>query len=310
MTQPVTNATMTGTLRPLPLALTALVAALTGGCLGATEPGVDCGAGEAFDYGDATYCVYSAAIIIEGFDCPAAVPFQIPMEDLVVCAPSTSPPSGGWDAMGEAWHQQHQPSLDAFDTRDGGADTADTVDATDTTDTGPTTSVCTQGLEPGQCWTAAQCPSAWRCEGAAPGCTPCGDCVEPIAGARGQCRPDSDVASLGLVGWPGLGGIDGEAPVALYWIVDGLYPGLECPSFSLEVWDGVAFTAGPSESACTSFASVSDRTTIARQGPLVGNPGDSVRIRARGHYRTQCGATPETCVGDVELVSDELVLHR
>jgi len=112
-------------------------------CLDDKSPALDCGqGGDAFAYAGAGYCMYTGAIIIEGFDCPAMVPFEHRSGDVVVCAPSEQPPEGGWEVVVQSWQEQRpgvdaaQPETDATDS--GAADTSP-VDTSpvDTSEPGP-----------------------------------------------------------------------------------------------------------------------------------------------------------------------------
>ena len=293
---------------------------LLGGCLDDKAPALSCGAGgDAFAYAGAGYCIYAGAIIIEGFDCPAMVPFEHQSGDVVVCAPSEEPPDGGWEQLITTWKQQ-RPGGGDTSAPDSAADTSpdSAIDTTESDtrgdagpDTGePPTSMCAEGLAPGACWDGSQCPTDWNCEGAAIACTPCVDCPTPISGTPGSCRPVSGQSALGLVAWPGFGGAEGGVPIALWWLDNAFYTLLECPSFALEVKDGAGgFSAGPSESACSGPTSLPSQVVIARPGPDVAIPGSALTVRARGRYRTDCfGSEPSSCGGEVELLSNEVTL--
>jgi len=299
------------------LAIVALLG--SGACLDDKGSHVDCGQGDAFNYAGADYCIYAAAIIIEGFDCPAAVPFGHETGELLICGPSNNPPEGGWDDLVQEWETHGNPGGDVSQpetlsdtsqpetTEETTPDTADTNDAADTT---PTPGLCVDGLAPGACWDASQCPAGWLCDGAAPGCTPCVDCPEPIPGVAGTCRPDPGADALGLVGWPGFEGAAGDVPVVMWWIDSAFYTLLECPSFTLELRDGSGvFAAGPAESACSAAASAPTAAVVVRPGPAI-DTSVAVVVRARGRYRTGCfSLDPAECTGQVDLLSNEVELR-
>jgi|GEM_PF-4730983 len=300
-------------LAPLSLGLALTLAA----CLDDRGAHVDCGQGDAFNYAGADYCIYASAIIIEGFDCPAAVPFGQEMGDLFICSPTGMPPDGGWDVLVTNWEQEGNGGPDTWQPDTLGDSNLpetspevvpDTTIERSETDTTPIPTVCVDGLNPGTCWDAAQCPSGWVCEGAAPGCTPCVDCPDPIPGYAGACRPEPAVDTLGLLAWP-AGAAQPDQLVALFWIQSAFYALLECPAFDLElgVGDG-SFTPGPSESACSGVITPDSGTVIARNSPMP-EVRTGAGVRVQGRYRTNCVAQdPAGCEGTVELTSNVVVL--
>ncbi|MCB9736816.1 MAG: hypothetical protein H6745_29910 [Deltaproteobacteria bacterium] len=159
-----------------------LAAALAGGCLdsGGKGTGSDpCGAGDAFSAEGVGYCIFTAAIIIEGFDCPAAAPFRFEGSDgTVVCSPSEAPPTGGVDGLIDDWREQTgQPKPDTV-----GGDTlspGDTAGDTDTTPPGPL-SACEQGLADAGVGSAFTAPDH-------SGCTVARACAEGAVGALLTC---------------------------------------------------------------------------------------------------------------------------
>lgn len=268
------------------------VVGLAAGCLEDREPHLDCGAGgDAFGYRGAEYCIYSAAIIIEGFDCPALTPFPHEEGDLFICASSQTPPPEGWAELVVAWENEGHPPL---------GDTSDTVDTVDTTETevGPTDpGLCVDGLTYGQCWSAAQCPERWSCNGAVIACTPCVDCRAPIQGTPGTCAPPDNADAMGLVAWPNSATQD--TAVVYWWLAAPVYVVLECPSFSTYVSDGAGgWTLGPPEAHCGSAINPPAATLIPRPTQSTGAAGP-ITVRATGRYLYQCvGADPSTCTAE------------
>ena len=105
--------------RPHPALFALALAALAPACLEDTSKRVDCGSGDNVAHAGESFCVFSAALIIEGFNCPAAVPFMFPGEGgAVICAPEEELPPGGADAIMEKWEPE-DPTPDAV-----GGDTA------------------------------------------------------------------------------------------------------------------------------------------------------------------------------------------
>jgi hypothetical protein len=295
-------------------------------CLEDQKPAPDCGAeGDAFVHGGRGYCIYSGAIIIEGFDCPPLLPFGHESEGILVCSPTDEPPPEGWDGVVDAWQeQQGEPPGDTSQPEVG--DTApleEVIADTSPPDTSPDDAggdvgpdirepLCTSGLAPGQCWSDAQCPSGWVCEGGAIACTPCVDCPEPISGTRGVCHPAATGSALGLLAWPEEGGGGSELPVAIWWVTGAVYGLLECPSYVIEIADpGRGFVAGPAESDCSGLTSLVNEAPIVRPGPrIVPSEDPFPLVRARGSYLQGCsGSSADSCAERIEVLSPEILIH-
>lgn len=322
--------------RLVSVATAAFVGLVAPGCLDKqSSSDLECEGGDDFTFSGADYCIYSGAIIIEGFDCPEAVPFQHQTDELVICSPTEAPPDEGWEELVVAWEQENderpggdtaQPDTQQPETVvpetvepetvepetvepdtgpvDTGPDDADVVE-----DAGPGPAVCFDGLVAGECWVDSQCPGGWSCVGSELTCRPCVDCPVEVTASRGSCRPDEAGDALGLVAWPGPS--DGpDFPVAYWWIANAIYTQLDCPSFSIEIADGSGgFTPGPEESACSGFVLPASEFLIVRVGPTI-EPLPAV-VRARGRYLTDCfGSAPESCGGVVELISNEVELRE
>lgn len=297
------------------LLLLALVP-LTSACLDDKKPQIDCGQGDAVVYAGAAYCVYPAAIIIEGFDCPPDAPFGTEFGDAFICAPSATPPEGGWQGVIDEWKPNaNNPDIGMPDSRETvepapeviaevGEPEVEVVDEEVT----PIPSVCVAGLTPGGCWDDTQCPDGWTCANAVVSCTPCVDCADPIPGYAGTCRPPSG-DGLGLMLWPGAT-LAEDVLYAMFWVENATYTLLECPAFSLEQGDGAGgFTPGPDEAACSGAEAPTFGAPTVRRAPELPRTNDP--IRARGRYRTDCfSADPADCTGTVELISNELVLPQ
>ncbi len=305
--------------------LVLLLVPLAGACLDDKTPQIDCGQGDAVAFAGAAYCVYSAAIIIEGFDCPPDAPFGTEFGDAFICAPSANPPEGGWQGVIDAWKPSaNNPDVGMPDARETlepspevvneatepGPDMVepDTV-APDAGEVTPPPTICLDGLTPGGCWDDTTCPAGWTCEGANVQCTPCVDCPVPPSGTPGTCRPAAGGDALGLMLWPGPTPSE-DALYALFWIQSAFYTVLECPAFNLEQAVGDTFVVGPSESDCSGPITPVSATPIARRAPeLAVRTGEPVR--ASGRYRTGClSSDPATCTGSVDLVSDGVVLPQ
>jgi|GEM_PF-2580578 len=160
-------------------AITALSLALAG-CLGSGgSHRVDCGDGDNVVYDGDDFCVYAAPLIIEGFDCPEAVPFQFPGGDgAVICGPAPDLPQGDIDGIIDLWHGVDQPDVTGGDSIPApdtwiGQDTAvpDTTEQDTTvadTEPGPTPSFCSDQLltgafdhpDGGACTTTSDCGGA------------------------------------------------------------------------------------------------------------------------------------------------------
>ncbi|TNF24707.1 MAG: hypothetical protein EP329_24450, partial [Deltaproteobacteria bacterium] len=190
------------------------------GCLGSgTKHHVDCGGGDNVVYDGADFCVFAAPLIIEGFDCPEAVPFQFPGGGgAVICGPAPDLPQEGVDAIIDLWQQASTPDAsggDVLPTPDTwiGTDTTSADIAGPDTEPGPTPSLCASTLaEPsfvvplaGTCTVDEQCGDGplvscggeslfCFCDTGDIQCIPASSCValeqpvgascEPAAGAR------------------------------------------------------------------------------------------------------------------------------
>lgn len=291
-------------IRVVPVGLLGLI--VLAACLEDRAPHLDCGAGgDAFAYRGADYCVYSAAIIIEGFDCPALVPFPHEEGDLFICASSQTPPPEGWEQLVVAWENEGHE-------RPGG-DATDATDTTDTAEVGPTDpGLCVDGLAYGQCWGAAQCPDGWSCLGASVACTPCVDCGSPVPGTPGTCAPPevggARADALGLVAWPTSGTQD--TAVVYWWLANPIYAVLECPSFSTYVSDGAGnWNLGPAEANCGGAIAPPAAVVIPRPTQSTG-AGGPITVRATGRYLYQCGGVdPSTCTAEQGFTSNPVTLR-
>lgn len=292
-------------------------------CLDDKKPQIDCGQGDAVAYAGAAYCVYPAAIIIEGFDCPPDAPYGTEFGDAFICAPTSNPPEGGWQGVIDAWKPDGDRDVSMPDSRE----TFVPADvATESTEAGPDSvepdvaaevtevievvtppSVCLDGLTPGGCWDDTQCPEGWTCQGAVVSCTPCVDCAVPIPGYPGTCSPAAG-DGLGLMLWPGATRAE-DVVYALFAIASPVYTLLECPAFALEQADGQGgWGPGTDEVDCSGAVTPSSAAPTVRRAPEL-----SVRtnqpVRARGRYRSDCfSADPANCSGTIELLSNEITL--
>ena len=90
-------------------------AALGAGCLGSSaHKSIDCGTGDGVVYQGADFCVYAAPLIIEGFLCPEAVPFQFPGDGgAVICSGESELPPDDIEAIIDLWHQGTTGTPDA-----------------------------------------------------------------------------------------------------------------------------------------------------------------------------------------------------
>ncbi|MFT7625768.1 MAG: hypothetical protein ACI9WU_004959 [Myxococcota bacterium] len=118
----------------------AAFALLFAGCLEEKAPGFDCGTGDDLVFAGDGFCVYSSALIIEGFLCPEARPFEFdgPGGERI-CGPRESLPDGGIDGVIDAWKEAFEPNdVDTVDTILDTTDTGDTEPDSDTPDTSDT----------------------------------------------------------------------------------------------------------------------------------------------------------------------------
>ena len=295
------------------LALSGLV-----GCLESREETPSCGAGDAQRYDGGWYCIYSGAIIIEGFLCPEAMPHQFMFEgeamgfgagagQVGVCSPTETPPAGGWRELFEAWKNsggQVGPRPDVTDTQgDSMSDTEETVD-TEPSDTGPGLetvevdgdgwgSPCDEGIGQSRCWVDEQCPVGWRCAEATVGCTSCDVCE---GATLGDCYTSFD--ELGLL-WRG-----GERVVL--WSVAQVYTLIPCPALTVETATSIdgPWTSVGSESGCTGTVEPPYYSAIVRTLPAL---DPALWVRVRGALKTGCSTDdPAECQGELELTSPPL----
>lgn len=310
------------TRRLLPLAL--VLTWLTGlGCLSSSEATPSCRGGDAYAYSGGWYCIYTGAIIIEGFLCPESMPHQFIFEgeamgfgagsaQVGMCAPAETPPEGGWREVFEAWKRDGgqvgpRPDTSADVTSDssgsdvvdpdldtgGGGDTNGGPDADTEAPFDVFVPVCESGIGLTGCWVDEQCPVGWTCSGVTAGCTECEACD---GATLGVCYTSMD--ALGLV-WRG-----GER-VAL-WAVAQVYTLVPCPALTLESapsadgpWTGVGPEVGCEGTTVPPYAS-----SIARALPVVDG---GLWTRVRGVLKTGClSEDPTECQGEVELSSPPL----
>jgi hypothetical protein len=295
------------------------------GCLAnQTNDTPDCNGGAPYRLETRWYCIYTGAIIIEGFLCPESIPYGFFFDgqemglgqgsgQVALCSPSETPPPGGWRDVFDKWRdgggQPNPWPNDATgdsevvddssgpDTRDPVTDTASDGDTSEPepdvlVDVGPG-EPCEQGLSAGTCWETSQCPTSWTCGGQTTDCTSCESCP---GATLGECTASQD--AIALV-W------DGALRVAV-WSVLSFYTVVPCPGFLIETAPaaGGPWTAGPQEDGCTADVPALYASPLARVAPTVDS---SLWTRVRATLRTGCSSSdPSQCAGSVELLSEPL----
>ncbi len=289
-----------------------LMSSALGGCLeDQSSKAPSCNGGDAYRFDTSWYCIYTGAIIIEGFMCPESMPnefffdgqqmgFGAGSGQVALCSPGEDAPPGGWRDVFDKWREdggQANPwPGDASDTGDAVPDGMPDSDSSESdvfVDVGPVPVPCDQGLTAGACWETSQCPTAWSCGGQTPDCTSCESCP---GATLGVCTSTQDAVALV---W------DGTIRVAL-WSVTSPYTLVPCPGFLIEsapAADG-PWTAGPQESACTAAEVPPYVSPLARPAPTVAT---GLWTRVRATLSTGCfSADPGECSGSVELLSEPL----
>lgn len=298
------------------------------GCLASKDESPSCTGGDALRFDGGWYCVYTGAIIIEGFLCPEAMPHQFMFEgesmgfgvgsgQLGLCSPSETPPDGGWAGLFEEWRRGGGMPGPGHDTVGGDTDASDTaaedtsgpledVFEPDTADGTATLEVveldasadswgrqCLEGIGQSACWGDEQCPESWTCAGGTVGCTACDGCD---GATLGECFTSLD--ALGLL-WR-----DGKR-VAL-WAVSQVYTLIPCPALTLETATSAEgpWSVGTPESACSGVVAPPYASSLVRDLPVVDK---TLWTRVRGTLKTGCfSPDPAECQGELELVSPAL----
>jgi hypothetical protein len=290
----------------------ALVSSALGGCLEERSSNApSCNGGDAYRLDASWYCIYTGAIIIEGFMCPESMPNQFFFDgqqmgfgagsgQVGICSPGEDAPPGGWRDVFDKWREdggQSNPwpadTSDIGDTVPDGVADSDSSESDALEEVGPVPGPCDQGLTAGACWETSQCPTGWSCGGQTPDCTTCQSCP---GATLGECTATQDAVALV---W------DGSARVAL-WSVLSPYTLIPCPGFLIETASAAAgpWTAGPQETSCSAAVPPPSASPLTRPAPTV---DAGLWTRVRGTLLTECfSADPGECSGSMELVSEPL----